>query len=157
MEIVLHSEAGRRLRIEEIREAMTVRDVLALFGTEEEGLWLEDNEVELETGLTLEQAGIQNQQHLHHNRCRRVTVEVWNVDEKRSETFSPSATVRRVLEWALGDKGFNIPLDMRPEYGFLGCEDGQAVPTDVHVGSLTNTEMHCQACLSLVRKINPQG
>jgi hypothetical protein len=65
--------------------------------------------------------------------------------------------VKEVLKWALGPEGYNIPVSEHPEFGFLGCEDGKAVPENVHVGSLTGASQDCEACLNLVKKHNPQG
>ena len=82
---------------------------------------------------------------------------VRHIEDERARDFSPAATVGRVLAWALGPDGFNIPVEQRPEYGFLTCDKGAAVANDTHVGSLTGPDGGCDVCLSLVRKINPQG
>lgn len=155
MELFLHSEKGPVPAIVDVQESMTVREVLLLFASDQEGLWIEGSEDELDANLTLEQAGVHHRHHIHHHRCRRVTVVVRHIDEERQHEFSPAATVGTVLTWALGSDAFNIPEEQRPEYGFLSCNEGKAIPDDTHVGSLTGAG--CEACLSLVRKHNPQG
>ena len=157
MELILHSSAGPVPKVAEVSETLTVREVLVMFATDEEGLWIEETDVELELDLTLEQAGVKHRHHVHHHRCRRVKVIVRYIEDERAREFSPAATVGRVLEWALGTEAFNIPIEQRPEYGFLTCGDGSAVASDTHLGSLTGQDAGCDVCLSLVRKINPQG
>jgi hypothetical protein len=157
MELFAHSASGQVPALIEVEETMTVREVLSVFGSDQEGFWIEDTEEELDVEVTLAEAGVHDRHHVHHHRCRRVEVVVRHIDEERRHEFSPATTVGRVLIWALGPEGFNIPVEQRPEYGFLGCSDGKAVPNDAHVGSLTGPGTGCEACLSLVRKHNPQG
>jgi hypothetical protein len=157
MEVFLHGAGNFQPRMIEVDELTTVSVVLASFGEEGEGLWIEEADVELDQEITLQQAGVHSHGHLHRHRCRRVDVVVRHIDQDRHREFSPAATVGRVLKWALGPEGFDIPEAERPEFGFLGCGDGKAVPDDVHVGSLTSPGQACEACLSLVKKVNPQG
>lgn len=157
MELFLHSAAGATPTVVEVDETMTVRQVLEVFGSGHDGFWIEETEEEVDATLTLEQAHIHHRQDVHHHRCRRIEVLARHIDEERKREFAPASTVGRVLIWTLGPEGFNIPEEQRPEYGFLSCHDGKAVPNNTHVGSLTGAGTGCEVCLSLVRKQNPQG
>jgi len=157
VELFLHSAIGATPTIIEVDETMTIRQVLEAFGSDRDGFWLEEDDEEVDVSLTLTQAHIHHRHHVHHHRCRRIEVLARHIDEERQHEFAPATTVGRVLVWTLGPEGFNIPEEQRPEYGFLSCHDGKAVPNDAHIGSLTGPSTGCGVCLSLVRKHNPQG
>jgi len=157
MEIFLHSANGHSPRVVEVDEKLSVRETLDLHSSNDEGLWIEDVELELDAEVTLETAGVHHHSQLHHNRCRRIDVVIYYIDEVRNRDFGPATTIKEVLKWALGTEGYNIPLPEHPEFGFLGCEDGKAVSENIHVGSLTGPSQNCATCLNLIKKHNPQG
>ena len=157
MEVFLHSASGLMPRLIDVSPSSTVEETIGAFGSEGDGLWVEDADQEIDPGTSLEQAGVREHAHVHHHRCREVDILVRYIDGERHKDFSPAATVARVLKWALGPDGFNVPEVERPAFGFLSCADGKAVPEDTHVGSLTGPGKVCEACLSLVKKHNPQG
>jgi hypothetical protein len=157
MEVFLHSANSHSPRVVEVDEKLTVRETLIAYGSEHDGLWIEDVNLELDAEVTLEVAGVSHHSHLHHHRCRQVDIAVHYIDEARNKDFGPATTVKEVLKWALGPHGYNVPAPEHPEFGFLGCDDGKAVPENIHVGSLTGPSQYCETCLNLVKKHNPQG
>ena len=157
MEIFLHS-AGRQMpKVVEVAPESTVAELIASFGSEGDGAWIEGVDQELEGAATLSGVGVREHDHAHLHHCRHVEVTVRYVDQDKVKRYAPATRVGVVLAWALGPEGFNIPETERPAFGFLGCGDGKAVSDDTHVGSLTNPGRSCEACLSLVKKHNPQG
>ena len=156
MELFLHGPGEQTPRLVEIHDEMTVEAFVVAFGEVGEGIWVEDQDVELVEEVIVVEV-VTEHDHVHHHRCRSIDVVVryLEVPDIHKE-FAPAATVGRVLRWALGPEGFNIPEAEHPEYGFLSCVDGKSVPDNVHVGSLASGHS-CEACLSLVKKRNPQG
>ena len=157
MQVFVHSDEGLTPKLVDVSAEWTVTEVVSNFGSDGEGLWMEDIDEELAPDSVLHQVGVKEHSHLHRHRCREVEVTVRHIDRELPREFRPATTVSRVLRWALGPEGFDIPQREHPEFEFLGCADGLAVPNDVHVGSITEGDHPCHACLSLVKKHNPQG
>lgn len=157
LELFLHSATAEAPVVIEVEGTVTIRELLEEHGEEGEGVWAEDAEEILQLEVTLVTAGIQHRHHLHHNHCRRVDVVAWDGGGHDVEkNFAPAQTVIRVLDWALGKDGFNIPEPDWANYEFRTCGGDHAIPLWVHVGSLV-TAGTCGVCLELVKKHNPQG
>lgn len=69
-----------------------------------------------------------------------------------SHSFSPSATMRTLVTWAISDEGFEL-IGEPAEFQIKA--DGKIVPPDVHLGQLTKGDKSIS--LTLVHNIKPQG
>lgn len=158
MDVILHRVGVEEPEVvEEVAETWTVREFLERVGAgSEDRLWIEDEAKELDVDVTLAEAGVGAGPPVIHHPCRAVDVAVWFAGRDKPRTFPPSTTVKRVLDWALGEHGFNIPRDQWENYELR--KEGGDHPLDpwVHVGSLTDRE-GCRVVLELVLKHNPQG
>lgn len=68
------------------------------------------------------------------SRCKRIVVEVRFEHKVISEKFPPSATIFRVLRWAIGKKGFNLD-DTAQAKANLILPGGEApLPRDATIG-----------------------
>lgn len=68
------------------------------------------------------------------SRCKRIVVEVRFEHKVISERFAPSATIFRVLRWAIGKKGFNLD-DTAQAKANLILPGGEApLPRDATIG-----------------------
>ncbi len=79
-----------------------------------------------------------------------VTVDYNGRDEERN--FRPSATVLRVIKWAIGPKGFRLegePSDFELKH------DGEVLPPDMHLGQIVRGKKKLK--LDLVFKAKHQG
>ena len=153
MEMYIHRSGQERIKLMEVAETATVAEVMGL--AEGEAVWLEDSEETICAELTLAAARIQPRGHIHVNRCRRAAVTVnYNGGERRRE-FTPSTTVRRVFEWAVGIDGFDLPEHDRPEHALQLCGTTTLPDGTDHIGSFVNDE--CRVCFDLVPKQRFQG
>ncbi len=153
MELYVHSEG------QEDPELVVTATVAALVvvreGDDVEMIWIEDAEEPLELDITLEAAGVGHRHHVHRGRCRRVDVRVrYNGD--RSHDFPPSATVRRVFEWATGPKGFNLTPEEKAKHVLALPGADHALDRSVHIGSLV-TRGSCDVVLDLAPKERFEG
>lgn len=68
----------------------------------------------------------------HH--CRRVAVQVNFEHLAKSESFPPSATVFRVLRWAIGKHGFNLDDTARAKANLILLGNDSPLPRDETIG-----------------------
>lgn len=80
----------------------------------------------------------------------KTTVEYNN--RKVVREFRPSATIARIIRWAIGPEGLNLegnPADFQIKHG------GKVVPPTTHLGQISRGEKAVH--LHLVFKVKPQG
>lgn len=84
-------------------DVITAAKEHGLLGGEQDGnylVFLEDGDDALDTGMSLEKAGVHNRTHIHIHRQNRIKVTVnFNVRQDVRD-FPPSATVERIKKWA---------------------------------------------------------
>lgn len=66
--------------------------------------------------------------------------------------FKPSATMQKVIDWAISDKGLNLEGTGADYQLKLGEE---VLPPDAHVGQVSGGKKHVR--LTLVFRVKPQG
>jgi len=147
--LYIHREGAHDPEIVDINPSITVRDLLTQLGAGgEDRLWLEDNPKVLDDDLCIDSGEIPDRHHLHCAPVKEINVKVTFVDQHKHRGFPPSATVASVLQWATGPKGFNLPPDQRPKHELVISGSDEAVPGNVHVGSLVRRGEH-EVCLDL--------
>lgn len=99
----------------------------------------------------------------HHRRCvhhvhrhHRVEVEVDYLGGETKRAFSPSTTVRRVLDWAIGPDGFKIDPAFAAEMllALPGSQD--PLPNSAHIGCFAKGPEN-KLGLTLLRGVIPNG
>ncbi len=113
-----------------------------------------DEHAPVDAGLTLDALGIHAHHHVHHHRCRRVTVDVNFGGQTKQRRFSPATTIGVVTEWAR--KKFRLDPAGATEYGLQRCQSTEQPRVDTHLGELV-TAPKCAICFDLVREVTPQG
>jgi hypothetical protein len=83
---------------------------------------------------------------LHGHRCRRIAVKVHFSHETKDKEFAPSATVYRVLLWAIGKHGFKLDDTARAKANLILPGTEEPVPKDAVIGSFAK---HGECCLTL--------
>lgn len=68
------------------------------------------------------------------HRCRRVAVQVNYDGDIKSREFSPAATVLRVLQWAVGKRGFNLDDNTGAKANLMLPGADQPLPRDTMLG-----------------------
>jgi hypothetical protein len=91
--------------------------------------------------------------HAHVHRCRRISVTV-RYGEPKTKSFSPSASVARVRDWAVGKHGFDIdPIDAAK----LALAQGdELLDPESRVGEYAK-HPECSVTFDLVNKDRFQG
>jgi hypothetical protein len=85
------------------------------------------------------------------HRCKKVLVKVHFNHETKEHEFAPSATVHRVLLWAIGKHGFNLDDTAKAKANLLLPGTEQPLSTDAVIGSFIK-HGDCQLTLELTLK-----
>jgi hypothetical protein len=153
LEVVFAVEGDRKPRALQLRPDATVADLIDALckgGGAPEEVCLEDADDALEPDTEL--AGLLTGEFkvLHAGRRGRIKLTIVFNGREVKETFRPSATVRRVLRWAVDALG----LDGDPSDFQLKLDD-ELLPPETHLGQIAKSRKVLE--LALVMKIKPQG
>ena len=154
IEIFVH-QLGKPTELIEFDAVKTVLDLAVSFANEEAQVLLEGSEKPLDPKATLEEAGIEGRCHIHISSCTAIAVKVRFNSETIEQSASPSVTARTILDWAIGDKGFDLPASERPKYILRLSEEKRDLNLDEHVGSVADED--CSVLLDLAPDENFQG
>jgi hypothetical protein len=113
-----------------------------------------DEHAPVDASLTLDALGVGNHHHVHHHRCRHVTVDVNFGGQTKQRRFSPATTIAVVTEWSR--KKFRLDPAGAKEYVLQLCGSTEQPRADKHLGELV-TAPACAICFDLVREVTPQG
>jgi hypothetical protein len=152
-----HPEAREPEVIDEIIETMTLREVITrrLGVTDRTVTLVEDTEIELSDELTVLEAEIADDAHLHVARRNKVHVEIGYLGDTRSQDVSPAVTIRKIRKWALGPEGFDLPPDQRAKHVLVLAGTQDRPTPETHVGSLVDEDHRVR--LELVSKHQVAG
>jgi hypothetical protein len=116
---------------------------------------IENMDEELPKDATLEKLKINDGEHLHFSRCKKVAVSISYNGATFQHNFAPATTIGKVLKKAL--KHFDIDETAGSALSlFLTSECDEAIPGNEHIGSLTGYPT-CGIKLFLSKKKNIQG
>ncbi len=157
MELFLHIEGEEEPRLVEFTNTTTAEALILASGGKAEGdmIWVEDGDEPLDADTVLAEVGIGEHAHLHRGRCRRLKVTVRHNGEKE-HLFPPSAKVERVLKWAVGKHGFDIPEDQVANLVLAVCGADHFLDRSIHIGSLPRPS-DCALCLDLAPRDRFEG
>jgi hypothetical protein len=138
----------------------TLRDIVVAaasrggFSADDALLFLEDAETPLDLGGVV---GDEARGRVHHvHRARTVEVSVSYQASTKTKSFPPSATIQRVLDWAVGPDGFGLDPTLAPEMELALHGQTQALPKTAHLGRFVRNHHH-HLHLDLVRGVVPNG
>lgn len=117
-------------------------------------VFVEEDEEPVAGNLTLEAAKIKHKSRVHIHRCKRIEVTVHFKDKTEKRDFAPSATVKRVLKWAL-DEFIKHGAD-QADHALQLCESEDRPNVDIQIGALVK-DSHCQLCFDLVPTHRVEG
>jgi hypothetical protein len=160
VEIIVEGEGLAEVEIIRIEEGSAGREIVAAvavrggFPAEEGFLFLEDSEEPLDVEVIV---GEENTGRVHHvHRVRHIEVSVFYQDRRIEKRFSPATRVQRVLDWAVGPRGFNIDKAIAPEMELALHGSNITVPKDAHIGRFLRHPEHCLS-FDLIRGVVPNG
>lgn len=82
------------------------------------------------------------------HRCKKIMVTINFEHRTEKHTFTPSATVFRVLTWAIGKKAFNLDDTARAKANLIIPGQDAALPRDAVIGSYVS-DKNCSLTLEL--------
>lgn len=157
IEIYVHTADHHEPKLVKIADEATVEDLLksiAPEGHQEFHLVVEDEEEAKERHHRLCDCGVHHRRHVHCHRCRLIQVSVF-FNEEKTRQFPPSATIGRVLKWAL--KAFKLAgADATDKSLRLAESPKVPLPETAHIGSFSKPPK-CSVQLNLVDSVKTNG
>lgn len=161
IELFIQGEGLDEIALVRMAHGATVRDVVVaakMHGLPDADepfvVLLEDEEVALPLDAALSDTGLRHRGRVHIHRVPRIDVTVHFVSDTKAHTFSSSATVRRVKEWA--DEQFKLPRVDATEHVLQLCNSNVRPDEDTHIGRLVRYPDHA-LCFDLVAKHRVEG
>jgi hypothetical protein len=152
MQLFLHSQGSGEAEIVTVEETALVRTLVA--EDADHRIWIVEQEDAVQLDVTFAEAGIRHHHHVHRGHCQRLQADVrFMTDhgaEHKQDDVRPVATVGEVLDWAVGDGGFDLPVDKRPDYVLALPGAKEYLAADVRIITLVNKE--CTVHLDLLPK-----
>jgi hypothetical protein len=157
IELYIHTAERRDPKLVKIDEDATVDDLLRHIASEANGdvqLRIEGEEEPHERHRKLRDCGIKHRDHIDCHHCHKVAVAVfYNSEQTRS--FAPSATIEKVLHWALRAFGLTGADALDKELRLPGAPN-EVLPESAHIGSFVKPHA-CEVRLSLTSKTEVNG
>jgi hypothetical protein len=160
IEIMVEGEGLAEVEIVRLPEGTLAKEIVVAVATrggfpaEEALLFVEDCEEPVDLALVI-QGNMTNRVH-HVHRVRKIEVSVFYQNRRIQERFAPSARVQRVLDWAIGSKGFKIDPTIAPEMELALHGQTTALPKNAHIGRYVRHPHH-ELSFDLIRGIVPNG
>jgi hypothetical protein len=153
VDLFVHSQGESDPEIVTVEETALVASLLVEGSGDR--IWVVEQVEEVRLDMTIVEAGIGHHHHIQRGRCERLHVHVRYTTEqgrveRKQHGVHAAATIGRVLNWAVGDEGFNLPADQRPEYVLAVPGAKEYLASDVRVITLVNEE--CGVHLDLLPK-----
>lgn len=117
---------------------------------------IEDNNEPLAHDTLLDDVGLGDKASVHIGRCRKIDVSVRYGREIKTQDFTPSQRLRHVMQWATGNRGFDISKGDAQDLVLVVPGQQQPVDLDDHVGLFVRGDS-CEARLDLVPSERIQG
>jgi hypothetical protein len=160
VEVMVEGEGLSEVEIVRLPEGSLAKEIVVAVATrsgfpaEEAILFVEDCEDPVDLALIIEGNLMDRVHHVH--RVRKIEVGVFYQGRRIQERFAPSARVQRVLDWAIGSKGFKIDPTIAPEMELALHGQTTALPKNAHIGRYVRHPHH-ELAFDLIRGIVPNG
>jgi len=118
-------------------------------------LFLEDDDKTLELSIKITKEHAHGKIH-HVHRVKEIEVTVFYQGAHKTKKFPPSARVQRVLDWAVGPKGFKLDPTIAPEMELALHGQTDALPKSAHIGRYVR-HPNDKLALDLIRGVVPNG
>ena len=157
IELYIHNANHPDPVLVKIDEEATVEELLKRIAPETDGefhLSIEGEDEPHEKHRKLCECGIKHRQHVHCHRCRKVAVTVF-YNGQQNRTFGPSATIEKVLRWAL--RAFDLKgADALDKVLRLPDAPNDVLSETAHIGSFVKPPA-CEVRLNLTGKVEVNG
>lgn len=157
IELYIHTAEHRDPKFVKIDEEVSIEQLVKRIVPGANGdihVTIEGEEEPCEPHRKLHECGIKHRNHLHCNRCRRIEVAVFYNGEQNG-SFAPSATIEKVLHWAL--RAFGLTgADALDKVLRLSDAPTEELPESAHIGSFAKPHT-CETHLNLTSKELPNG
>lgn len=157
IELYVHTAESREPKLVKIEEDATVEELLTRIAPNANGdihLSVEDEDEPHDRKRKLCECGVKHRHHVHCHRCQKVAVTVFYNGEQ-SRSFAPSATIERVLKWAL--HAFELKgADALDKVLRLPGAPNEPLPESAHIGSFVKAHS-CDVRLELTGKVEVNG
>lgn len=157
IELYIHTADHREPKLVKIDEDATVEELLNRIAPDADGdihLTIEGEEEPHDRHRKLRECGLKHRHHVHCHRCRKVAVTVFYNGEQ-SRSFSPSATIEKVVHWAL--RAFGLKgADALDKVLRLPDAPNEVLPESAHIGSFVKPHA-CEVRLNLTGKVEVNG
>jgi hypothetical protein len=151
----IHKSSTPELDVVEHEPDTTVADVAARHGDGDALVFVGDGDEPVDSTLTLADAGVGENTHIHVARCRRVTATINFKEVSKPHEFPPNVAMAAVFEWAAGPNGFTLSGTDKAEHMLVITGTETAVDEDAHLEGYANDE--CTAEFDLVPKHRFEG
>ncbi len=153
MDLFIHTSGDEHPEVVEVEDTATIRVLVADEGNEDH-VWVEEAEEELDLELTFAAAGIAHQHHLHRGHCHRVEVTVrWNGNHEHP--YAPATTIATIEKWAF-DKVAHFSPEQAAQHVLAEPGADHFLAGGVHIGSLVMAGS-CAVTLDLLPRSRFQG
>jgi hypothetical protein len=152
----IHTAGASVPEVAEHEAATKVSEIAAKYGVNGEALvFMDDSEEPADSALTLGEAGVGDNGHIHVARCRRVTTTVNFKEDSKEHAFPPNVAIAAVYEWAVGPKSFDLSPSDRAEHMLVIADTETAADEDAHLEAYANED--CEAKFDLTPKHRFEG
>ena len=163
LEVFVQGEGFAEIELFRVPRDSKVGDLLSSFASEAANkgetpaiLLLESGEEALEATADIDSAGILHRSRIHIHRCKKIAVTVNFNGKSTPHEFAPSVPIKRVHQWAVGEKVFNLSAVDATEHALQVCNSTIRPDEDIHIGTLTKFP-DCSICFDLVPKKRVEG
>jgi hypothetical protein len=161
VEILVEGEGLADLAVIQLPVGASAREIVRFVGSksgvsvDDALLFAEDDERPIDIACALIDESFSGRTH-HVHRLPCVSTIVFYQQRHLEHAFSPAARVNRVLEWAVGCKGFNIDASIAPEMELALHGSDKVLPRNAHIGRYIQHPHH-ELKVDLVRGVIPNG
>lgn len=161
LEVFVEGEGLTEVELIELPDNASRRSIVEFvakksgFAPAEGFLFPEDEDEPLDLATPLVEADLHGRIH-HVHRLRTIEVTVFYGGREIERAFSPATRVGRVLEWAVGPRGFKIDPAIAPEMELALHGQTEALPKKAHIGRFVRPP-HKKLKLDLIRGVIPNG
>jgi len=131
MRVYVHDSEGKR--VVEADEDASLIEVVGVVGDVQ--VWAEDADEPLAADATVAVLADRDVAAVHVGNGQ-ITVTVTYNGQTKSESFGPGTKVDKVLDWAVGARGFNIPEGDRDDLVLRAKGSLEGLDPDTHIGTL---------------------
>ena len=131
MRVYVHDSEGKR--VIEADEDASLIEVAGVVGDVQ--VWAEDSDEPLAADATVAVLADRDVAAVHVG-SGQITVTATYNGQTKSESFGPGTKVDKVLDWAVGAGGFNIPEGDRDDLVLRAKGSPEDLDPDTHIGTL---------------------